>query len=181
MFLLWLQRLLRICAEISESSDWYVSVLSDRFIQRWSVELNFNETFMFEDQNIVQRIKQTFHNQVWPMNDINSVEMFILDMQPASGGELILLAAAMNLSHTPQIFYALVTLAEQQSGFIIKNFCQMKVNAFYSGEMNDEQLKYKFILSRNATVAYVYGDRDMYEVILGGESDSHNIRFILIK
>lgn len=124
---------------------------------------------MFEDQNIIQRIKQRFHNLIWPSRDINDVETFILDMQPASGGNLILLVAAMNLSHTPQIIYALVTLSEQQSEFTIKNFCQMKVNAFHSGEMNDEQLKYKFILSRNASVAYVYGDRDIFEVILGGK------------
>lgn len=148
-----------------------MSVLSDRFIQRWSVELNFNETFMFEDQSIVQRIKETFHNQIWPMNAINNIEMFILDMQPASGGKLILLTAAINLSNTPQIFYALVTLSEQQSSFIIENFCQLKVNAFYSAEKNDDQLKYKFILSRNVTVAYVYGDRDIFEVILGSDSD----------
>lgn len=164
------QRFLRICAEISESSDWYVSVLSDRYIQRWSIELNFNETFMFEDQNIIQRIKQTFHTQYWPSNDINDIEMFIIDMQPAMGGELILLVGAMNLTHTPQIIYALITLSEQQAGFIIKNFCQIKMNAFYSGEMNDEQFKYKFILNRNASVAYVYGDREIYEVILGGKS-----------
>lgn len=156
-----------MCAKISESSDWYVSVLSDKFIQRWSVELNFNETFMFEDQQIILKIKQAFHQRVWPSRDINDVEMFMLDMQPNQNGELILLVAAMNLSHAPQILYALVTLVEQQASFAIKDFCQMKTTAFYSGDANEESLKYKFILSHST--AYVYGERAIFEVLLSGK------------
>lgn len=155
-----------MCAKISESSDWYVSVLSDKFIQRWCVELNFNEQFLFEDQNIVAKIKQTFHLRLWPSRDINSVDLFILDMQPNKSGELVLLVAAMNLQHTPQIFYALVTLVEQQQCFVIKDFCQIKTSAFYSGDANEESLKYKFILTDST--AYVYGERTIFEVLLGG-------------
>lgn len=155
-----------MCARISESSDWYISVLSDKFIQRWCIELNFNETFLFEDQNIISKIKQAFHHRAWPSRDINEVEMFTLDMHPTKDGELILLVAAMNLQHTPQILYALITLTEQQSCFAIKDFCQMKTNAFYSGDANEESLKYKFILTE--TTAYVYGDRLIFEVLLSG-------------
>lgn len=144
-----------------------MSVLSDKFIQRWCVELNFNETFLFEDQQIIQKVKQAFHHQAWPSRDINEVEMFTLDMQPNKEGELILLVAAMNLAHTPQILYALVTLIEQQSCFGIKDFCQMKTNAFYSGDANEDSLKYKFILTDST--AYVYGERTIFEVLLNGE------------
>lgn len=154
-----------MCAKISESSDWYVSVLSDKFIQRWCIELNFNEQFLFEDQNIVSKIKQTFHHRLWPSRDINTVDMFILDMQPNKKGELVLLAAAMNLTHAPQILYALVTLTEQQQCFTIKDFCQIKTSAFFSGDANEESLKYKFILTDST--AYVYGERTIFEVLLG--------------
>lgn len=155
-----------MCAKISESSDWYISVLSDKFIQRWCVELNLTESFLFEDQNIIPKIKQTFHHRAWPSRDINSVDMFVLDMQPNKNGELILLVAAMNLTHTPQILYALVTLTEQQQCFTINEFCQMKTNAFYSADANEECLKYKFILTDST--AYVYGDRTIFEVLLSG-------------
>lgn len=156
-----------MCAKISESSDWYISVLSDKFIQRWCVELNLSETFLFEDQLIISKIKQAFHHRAWPSRDINEVEMFTLDMQPNKDGELVLLVAAMNLTHTPQILFALVTLTEQQACFTIKDFCQMKTNAFYSGDANEESFKYKFILTDST--AYVYGDRSIFEVLLSGK------------
>lgn len=156
-----------MCAKISESSDWYVSVLSDKFIQRWCVELNFNETFLFEDQQIILKIKQAFHHRSWPSREINEVEMFTLDMHPNKDGELVLLVAAMNLAHSPQIQFALVTLVEQQLCFDIKDFCQMKANAFYSGDANEESLKSKFILTD--TTAYVYAERTIYEVLLNGK------------
>lgn len=162
-----MQKFIKMCAKISESSDWYISVLSDKFIQRWCVELNFNETFLFEDLQIIPKIKQTFHHQIWPSRDINDVDMFVLDMQPNKNGDLILLVAAMNIIHTPQIYFALVTLTEQQQSFAIKDFCQMKANAFYSGDANEESLKYKFILTD--TTAFVYGERTIFEVLLGNE------------
>lgn len=150
-----------------------MSVLSDRFIQRWSVDTSFTESFLFEDQNIVQKIRQTFHNQVWPAHDIERVEIFMLDMQAQNGGDLILLVAATNHAHAPQLHYALITIGEQQGSFTIKNFCQMKANAFYSGNENDDNLKFRFILSRST--AYVYGGRTIFEVILSGMS-SRRIR-----
>lgn len=154
-------------AKISESSDWYISVLSDKFIQRWSIELNFNETFMFEDQQIIPQIKHMFHKRVWPSRSINEVEMLILDMHPNKNGDLVLLVAAWNLTHTPQILYALVTLEEQSSSFNIKHFCQMNTSSFYSADANEESLKFKFILTDST--AYVYGNRTIFEVLLAGE------------
>lgn len=148
------------------SSDWVVSLLSDRFIQRWSVDSNFSESFQFEDHNIIQKIRQTFHNQVWPTHDIERVTTFMLDMQAHNATDLILLVASTNSVHAPQIHYALIVIGEQQGSFTIKNFVQMKATAFYSGNENDENLKLRFILSRST--AYVYGGRSIYEVILGG-------------
>lgn len=104
---------------------------------------------------------------MWPSRDINEVEMFTLDIHPNKDDELVLLVAAMNLTHTPQILFALVTLVEQQSCFAIKDFCQMKTNAFYSGDANNEEsLKYKFIMTD--TAAFVYGEKSIFEVLLNG-------------
>lgn len=158
-------RFLKVCAERTRSSDCCVSILSDRFIQRWSVDANYSESFQFEDQHIIQKIRQTFHNQVWPTHDMDKVETFMLDMQAQSGADLTLLVAATNLAHAPQIYYALITIGEHQSSFTIKNFVQMKATGFYAGSENDDCLKYRFILSRST--AYVYGGRCIYEVIMG--------------
>lgn len=172
---------MRACAELSESSDWYISVLSDKFIQRWCIESNFSETFLLEDQHIIQKIKDTFHNQVWPTRDVNEIEVFLLDIQPLNGG-IILLASAINLAHSPQIHFALITLTDQNSSFVIKGFHQFKTNAFYSGDANDENLKYKLIITQGS--AYVYGDRIIYEVLLNGKfgliSDSFSIRQLVL-
>lgn len=159
-------------------------MLSDKFIQRWSVELNFNETFLFEDQNIIPKIKQAFHHHAWPSRDINEVDMYTLDMHANKNGQLVLLVAAMNLKHTPQILFALVTLVEQQSCFAIKDFCQMKMNAFYSADANEESFKYKFILTDST--AFVYGERTIFEVLLNGVftfnfSLMQNLKYFLFK
>lgn len=103
---------------------------------------------------------------VFLYTDLNEVETFLLDMQ-TSESSLIVFAAAVNLTHTPQIHFALITLGEEQSSFVVQSFCQMKHNAFYSGDANDDSLKLKFILNRS--VAYVYGDRSIFEVILNGK------------
>lgn len=79
---------------------------------------------------------------------------------------LIVLSAAVNNNHTPQIHYALVTLIESGNSFNVKNFSQMKHQAFHSTGNNDENLKMRFIY--NNSVGYVYADRMIYEIILNG-------------
>lgn len=142
-------------------------MLSDKWIQRWSIGPNCVETFLFEDFEIVRKMKETFQQNIWPNRDVNEIEIFLLDMQ-ASIGNLYILSAAINLAHTPQIHFAIFTLDDCDSVFNVINFCQIKNNAFYSGDANDENLKYKMILNRS--VAYVYGDRTIFEVILGGKN-----------
>lgn len=99
-------------------------------------------------------------------SDPNEIEVFLLDMQVAESN-LVILAAAVNLTHTPQLNYALITLNELGTTFSVKSFCQMKYQAFYSGEPNDDNLKMKFIYNR--PIGYVYADRTIHEIILNGE------------
>lgn len=79
---------------------------------------------------------------------------------------LTVLAAAVNINHTPQLHYALITLKEAGTSFSIKSFCQMKHQPFYSGDTNDDNLKMKFIYNRS--IGYVYADRTIHEIILNG-------------
>lgn len=80
---------------------------------------------------------------------------------------LVLLAGATNNSHTPQLHYGLITLKEVGTTFDIQGFCQMKYQAFYNGDPNDESLKMRFIYNRS--IAYVYADRTIHEIILNGK------------
>lgn len=80
---------------------------------------------------------------------------------------LVVLAAAVNATHTPQLHYALITLNEVGTTFSVKNVCQMKHQAFYTGDSNDENLKMKFIYNRS--IGYVYADRIIHEIILNGK------------
>lgn len=54
-----------MCAERTGSADWLVSVLSDKWIQRWSISPNVTETFLFEDAEIWRKIRDVFHHQIW--------------------------------------------------------------------------------------------------------------------
>lgn len=54
-----------MCAQRSGTADWIVSVLSDKWIQRWSISPNVTETFLFEDSEILRKVRDAFHQQIW--------------------------------------------------------------------------------------------------------------------
>lgn len=127
------------------------------------MDSNGAETFLFEDFEIVRNAKEVFHRNLWPNQDINYIEIFLLDMHAANGC-LYVLASATNLDHTPQMHYAILTLNLNENSLSIANICVIKATRYFTGDANDENLKMKFILNRS--VAYVYGERFIYEVLL---------------
>lgn len=80
---------------------------------------------------------------------------------------LVVLAGAVDNSHKLQMHYGLVTLKEVGTTFDVKAFCQMKCYGFYNDDPNDECLKMRFIYNRS--IAYVYGNRLIHEIILNGK------------
>lgn len=154
-----------------KGDEWCVSLMSDKWIQRWSISTNGTETFSFEDFEIVRKIREAFHRVYWLSHDVASVETFLLDMH-STDGNVYVLAAATNLSHTPQMHFAIFTLTEGQSQFSVVNVCQIKHTAYFSGNDNDDNLKYKFIFNRS--IAYFYGDKTIFEVILNGKSNENS-------
>lgn len=163
---------MKICAEKGDADNWVVSVLSDKWIQRWSISSSCAESFLFEDFEIVRKVREAFHTALWPNQDILDVETHLLDMHAADGC-LHVLAAATNLNHTPQMHYALFTLNVSELSFVISNVCPIKVARFRSGDANDDNLKLKFIFNRS--VAYVYGEKTIYEVLLHGNFQSTSL------
>lgn len=60
-----LQKLIRISAQNDQNSDWNLTVLADRWIQRWNFSANGNESFLFEDLEVLRRIRDAFHQKMW--------------------------------------------------------------------------------------------------------------------
>ncbi|GAB0092436.1 Nuclear pore complex protein Nup133 [Sergentomyia squamirostris] len=162
-------KLLKMCAEKSGSKQWTVTVMSERWIQRWRFRLGEPEQFLFEDSDFIRRIRESFHKKLWVNRDSNEVEIWSLDLQ-TSDQNLVVLAAGMNKSFTPQLHYALVTFScsENQEN-LLSNFHQLSYNTFYNEEQESDALTLKFVLNKN--YAYVYSEKTIFPVLLNEPAD----------
>lgn len=161
------QRLVKVCAEAGASNRCFVSVLSEQYIQRWSFTGPGNESFVFQDQELVRKIKEKFHGTLWSAHDIQGTELWLLDMQQYQQGEVVVLAAALNHTHTPQLHYALVTLSDAGDQFAVKQLHLLAYNAFYSKAEENNLLSMRFVLGRS--YAYVFNGTAIYPVLINGE------------
>lgn len=98
--------------------------------------------------------------------DSNGIEIKFIDMQTIDS-KIVILASAFNFSHTPQVFYALITIVEENQSFTITNYCQLKHNTFYTGNPVSDVIRMKFTMTRNA--AYIYEDKTIIQVYLNGK------------
>lgn len=108
--------------------------------------------------------------------DSTGIEVKFIDMQTIDS-KIVILASAFNFSHTPQVFYALITIVEENQSFAITNYCQMKHNTFYTGNPVNDVIRMKFTMTRNA--AYIYEDKTIFQVYLNGEFISPSCRHLL--
>lgn len=158
-----------MCVEtVSGPNDkkYFVSVLSESFVQRWLIASNANETFLYEDHDLLRKIKDRFHAKLWSSHDISGIEIWLLDMQQYNQ-DVVVLAAAVNPRHTPQMHYALVTLADAGDTFTIKNFHSMAHTAFHNRADEPALLSLRFILNRS--YAFVYSGNVIYPVLFNGK------------
>lgn len=144
-----------------------MTVLSEQYIQRWSFTSPGNELFLYEDQDLLRKIKDRFHAKLWPSHDISGIELWLLDMQQYQQGEVVVLAAAVNLSHTPQLHYALITLSDSEDNFTVKSVYVMAYNAFYNKAEEATLLSMRFVLGRS--YAYVFSGNVIYPILINGE------------
>lgn len=168
-------KLLKICAD-KTNNEWKISILADRWIQRWLFTPHSGEQYLFDDHEITRKIRESFHQKLWSHRDVNEIEIWLLDMQPHDSN-LIILAAGLNQQDTPQLNYALISLSENIDHFIVKNITILKHTVFYSPERESDQLQLKFIINRN--FVYVYSDRTIYPIYLNtsGNDEFEKIDF----
>ncbi|XP_035903262.1 nuclear pore complex protein Nup133 [Anopheles stephensi] len=159
------------CEKISQNpSEWHITVLADRWIQRWAVQPHSgNERFLSEDADIMKKMRDFFHQKLWNTRDVSEVELWALDMQATDRG-VIILAAAVNEQRSPQVYYALMTVIfEPDNTFTLKESTVMRYKGFYSAERLAELIDFRFIANRS--FAYVYNDRYIFPVALA-ETDA---------
>uniref|UniRef100_A0A182JBK9 Nucleoporin Nup133/Nup155-like N-terminal domain-containing protein n=1 Tax=Anopheles atroparvus TaxID=41427 RepID=A0A182JBK9_ANOAO len=160
-------KLIKMTSERISANEWHVTVLSDRWLQRWSLEPNSrNERFLSEDGEIMKKMRDFFHKTLWSARDVSEIEQWSLDMQPTDRG-VIILAAAVNPQRTPQVHYALMTIVyEADSTFSLKENTLMRYQGFYSPERLGEVIDFRFIANRS--FAYVFNERYIFPVALTG-------------
>uniref|UniRef100_A0A182VS51 Nucleoporin Nup133/Nup155-like N-terminal domain-containing protein n=1 Tax=Anopheles minimus TaxID=112268 RepID=A0A182VS51_9DIPT len=154
------------CEKISQNPiEWHVTVLADRWIQRWAVQPhNGNERFLSEDADIMKKMRDFFHQKLWHTRDASEIELWALDMQATDRG-VIILAAAVNEQRSPHMYYALMTvLFEPDNTFTLKESTIMRYKGFYSADRLAELIDFRFIANRS--FAYVYNDRCIFPVAL---------------
>lgn len=117
----------------------------------------------------MRKVKERFHARLWSAHDVTGIELWLLDMQQFQQGEVVVLVAAVNASHTPQLHYALVTLSDSddQQQFLVKSFHLLAHNAFYNKNEEATLLSLRFILGRS--YAYVFSGNVIYPVLINGE------------
>ncbi|XP_055603804.1 nuclear pore complex protein Nup133 [Uranotaenia lowii] len=162
-------KLVKVCCEKVSHHEWHLTVLADKWIQRWALSSgsNQNERFLCEDAEIMRKIREFFVHKLWAAGsrDSNSsdIELWTLDMQATDRG-VVILAAACNQQRTPQVHYALLTFVYEGDGMVLKESAFMKYKGFYSREREEEYLGFKFVANR--ATAYVYNDKVIYPVSL---------------
>ncbi|XP_049535624.1 nuclear pore complex protein Nup133 [Anopheles darlingi] len=164
-------KLVKISCEKISANEWHVTVLADRWIQRWAVQPHSsNERFLSEDADIMKKMRDFYHQKLWSGRDASEIELWALDMQPTDRG-VIILSAAVNQQRSQHVHYALMTIVfEKDSTFTIKETTVMRYQGFYSSDRLAELIDFRFIANRS--IAYVYNDRSIFPVALNGAGGS---------
>ncbi|XP_053688434.1 nuclear pore complex protein Nup133 isoform X2 [Sabethes cyaneus] len=160
-------KLIRISSEKVSHHEWHITLLADKWIQRWAFSPGgTNERFLCEDAEIMRKIRDFFMHKFWNgvRGDNSEIELWTLDMQSTDRG-VIILAAGCNLQRTPQVHYVLLTFVYTEAeGMVLKENAILKYKGYYSREREEEYLKFKFVANR--TMAYVYNDKYIFPVML---------------
>ncbi|XP_037820765.1 nuclear pore complex protein Nup133 [Lucilia sericata] len=158
-----------------------VAVLADRWIQRWRLNHSGNnEQMLFEDSEIIRKIRDEFQQKFWNVRDSLNVDLQLLDMHIFEGKTYVL-AGAVNTTQTPQMYYGMSVLSTSNEGMRLLSFTPFKFSHFYSVATENECLSLRFIICR--THIYIYNDKVVYPLPLAniqiGEIDAEKIEFHL--
>lgn len=164
-------KLIKISSEKVSAHEWHITILADKWIQRWAFSPSgTHERFLCEDADIIRKIRDFFVQKLWNgSRDSNEVELWTLDMQSTDRG-VVILAAACYLQRTPQVYYAMLTFVFEGDGMMLKESTMLKYKGFYNRERESDVTNFKFIANR--AMAYVYNDKSIYPVMFDKNAGS---------
>lgn len=154
--------MIKLCSEKINQSTLRITILADRFLQEWIFNES-NENFGFEDPEILRKVREFFHMNVWKTRDAHEIKLWLLDMRTFKNS-LIILSAAVNLSCTPQIEYGLLLFGREEESVRLLNGYNLKHKGFFKDE--NDKMDLKFIVSHG--MAYVYDEKFVYPVFITG-------------
>lgn len=154
--------MIKLCSEKINQSTFRITILADRFLQEWIFNES-NENFGFEDPEILRKVREFFHMNVWKTRDAHEIKLWLLDMRTFKNS-LIILSAAVNLSCTPQIEYGLLLFGREGESVRLLNGYNLKHKGFFKDE--NDKMDLKFIVSHG--MAYVYDEKFVYPVFITG-------------
>ncbi|XP_055904210.1 nuclear pore complex protein Nup133 [Eupeodes corollae] len=174
-------KFVKVDSEKVSDNEWNVIVLADRWVQKWIFSNNGNEQLLFEENDVMRKIRDEFHQKFWNGRaESTEIEINLLDMQ-ISDGKVYVFAGAVNTSHTPQMHYAIVILEQEPEYLRLSSFIPLKLSQFYSTGTEVNCLQLRFIICRS--YAYLYCDKTIYPVNLlnptGGDLEAEKIEFQL--
>lgn len=165
--------MIKLCSEKISQSQFRITILADHFLQEW-IFTEATEKFGFEDAEILRKVREFYHINVWKTRDAHEIKLWLLDMRTFKNS-LIILSAAVNLSCTPQIEYSLLLFTREEESVRLLNGYNLKHKGFYKDE--NERMDLNFIVSHG--MAYVYDEKFVYPVFITGHDldEAENIEF----
>ncbi|XP_049818107.1 nuclear pore complex protein Nup133 isoform X2 [Aethina tumida] len=150
-------RLVRVLSVTNkEDNTWTVYVLAGHSLQKWSLSDRDTENLVFYAE-LNRLVRDSFHNAVWDncIGDQTDIDTWLLDIQPDNDGILIL-AAAVNMQMSPQVHYAMISIATAgtQAPTSIRNFMLLKISSMYNEDNPGDALLYRFLYCGNQVYLY---------------------------
>ncbi|KAK4884014.1 hypothetical protein RN001_000285 [Aquatica leii] len=152
-------RLVRVLTVQENENSWLVYVLAGHSLQKWRLSANKEELLIFIVE-LNQLIRDGFRSTIWEQTggDPSEIDTWLLDIQ-SDKGNVIILAAAVNMHISPQVHYAMISVQTNlpTPPTNIRDLLLLKMNGLYREDNSSDSLSYRFLLC--GTCAYLYNQR----------------------
>ncbi|XP_011189128.2 nuclear pore complex protein Nup133 [Zeugodacus cucurbitae] len=170
-----------IACEGGTSGEAFVTVLADRWFQRWRLSnAGTVEQMLYEDSEIIRKIRDEFQHKFWNVRDNLDINLHLLDMH-INNGKIYVLGGAVNTAHAPQIHYGVAIITSEAEAMKLQNFIPLKLAQFYNLGTEKECHNLRFIVT--STHLFFYTDKYIYPLNLSNpaiaEMEAEKIEFHL--
>ncbi|XP_054725254.1 nuclear pore complex protein Nup133 [Anastrepha obliqua] len=170
-----------IANEAGTSGEAFVTVLADRWFQRWRLANGGTvEQMLYEDSEVIRKIRDEFQHKFWNIRDSPDINLNLLDMHICDG-KIYVLAGAVNTAHAPQIHYGVAIVVTEAESMKLQSFLPLKLTQFYNIGTEKDCHNLRFIVTR--THLFFYTEKYIYPLNLSNpaiaEMEAEKIEFHL--